>query len=144
MVKLRETIKPATNTLRKGWLAYLGVYGTAYDQILPHLENAAANTSDIFSMLVLKGENLEATAQETMGELRETATKRYTKRAEQVRKLMPFGTNDNDRVAELEDEIAALNKKITSLKKKATPAKKTTKKAVSTKKTSKKRAKKAA
>jgi polyhydroxyalkanoate synthesis regulator phasin len=116
-----ETFAKASETLRKGWLAYLGVYGAAFERLQPRLEEANEKTAGLVDMLITKGETVEATAQETIEDIRSRATETYGTGMDRVRKMipnMPVVGNDNARVAELEEEIAALNKKVTSLTKK--------------------------
>lgn len=108
--------------LRKGFLAYIGLYGAAFERLKPRLDEVNEKTTDVFGDLVNKGEELEATAQETIQSVRSRATETYAPRIEKVRNVLPkFGSkssNDNTRVAELESEIEALSKKVTSLSKK--------------------------
>ncbi|GJL95119.1 MAG: hypothetical protein DHS20C05_15240 [Hyphococcus sp.] len=100
--------------LRKGWLAYLGLYGAAYERVKPYTAKANSTLED----LIAKGETVETNAQEVVGDVRERANSFYGKRASKVRSFMPSFMNRNDRVEELEVEIAALNKKVAALTKK--------------------------
>ncbi len=115
----KQTVK-VTETLRAGWLAYLGIYGAAFERIQPRFEKLNASTGDIFSELVAKGEALEATAQETIEDVRVRAEETYGTRMTKIRSLFPVAGNDNTDVAELQAEIEALNKQVTSLKRKVT------------------------
>ena len=108
--------------LRKGFLAYIGIYGAAFERLKPRLDEVNEKTTDLFGELVNKGEELEATAQETLEGVRSRANEAYGPRIEKVRNVLPKfnvkSSNDNTRVTELENEIEALNKKMASLTKK--------------------------
>ena len=115
-----EQLTPA-EMLRKGWLAYLGLYGAAYERVKPFTTKYA----DVFEDLVEKGETVETTAQEAAGTVRERATGIYGQSVERVKNFVPTAESTS-RVEDLEAEIAALNKKVTALSKKPA-AKRTTK-----------------
>ncbi len=100
--------------MRKGWLAYLGLYGAAYERVKPFTSKAGVALED----LIAKGETVENSAQEVAGDVRERATDIYGESFAKVRNFMPSFIKRNDRVEELEAEIAALNKKVTALTKK--------------------------
>ena len=121
----KQIVNPV-EVIRNGWLAYIGLYGTAYERVKPRFENLGEKTADLFGELVEKGETIEATAQDHFADARERATGIYGNSFEKVRDFMPKMAS-NDRVQELEDEIDALNKKIATLSKK-TAAKKTARK----------------
>lgn len=126
----KQIVNPV-EVVRNGWLAYLGLYGAAYERVKPRFENLGDKTADLFGELVEKGETIEATAQGRFFEVRERANGLYGNRFEKVRDLMPKFAGDH-RVEELEDEIEALNKKIATLSKKPAAkktARKTTKRA---------------
>ena len=117
-----------TSALRKGTLAYLGLYGFAAERATKRAEQVkalyATATDGFFEDLVSHGEKVEGlalgtaqTAQKRVIETFETATSK-------VKAAVPFGAND--RVEELEAEIATLNKKITALSKKASTSRKKT------------------
>ncbi len=116
-------ITPA-EALRKGWLAYLGLYGAAYERVKP-LTTKAGETLE---QLIAKGEVVETNAQEVAGDVRERATNLYGESFTNVRRFVPSFVGRADRVEELEAELAALNKKVAALTKKSA-AKRTTKKA---------------
>ncbi len=97
--------------LRKGWLAYLGLYGAAYERVKP-LTNKAGETIE---QLIVKGETVETNAQEVVGDVRERANSFYGKGASRVRRYMPEFVAGAERVDELEAEIAALSKKVAEL-----------------------------
>lgn len=131
MAKTNETTQlKAAEALRNGWLAYLGLYGAAYERVKPLTEKYA----DVFGDLIAKGETIEAGAQERVETVRTRAqgiyAERLEDRIEKVRGFMPkFPVPARKaRIEELEAEIEALNKKVAALTKK--PAtKKATKKA---------------
>lgn len=126
-------------TLRKGTLAYLGLYGTAYSTVQTRAQAGIAQvkslTDGLFDALVERGEAIEAQAGAALKIAQTKAATTYVTGAEKIRGVMP--TASNDRVSELESEIAALNKKITALTKKAKPAKLVNKAAMKTEKSPK-------
>lgn len=121
----------AAKLARKGTLAYVGLYGYAYDRAKLRFEQArtfaASSTTDLFGELVEKGEGVEAQAAAVFKAAQVQAVKTYGENADKVKAALPKFAND--RVSELEAEVEALNKKITALSKKA----KTTRKPVSAK-----------
>ncbi|MEL6686399.1 MAG: hypothetical protein AAFP97_02115, partial [Pseudomonadota bacterium] len=121
--KVEKTENVAVANLRKGALAYVGLYGLAYERAQFRADQLKAKSGELFDTLVKKGEVLEGKGLELTKEYRTKATDLVEEGVETVRNAVPFGSNDN-RVEELEAEIAALNKKIAALSKKAsTPAK---------------------
>jgi len=123
MAKKTETIEmtPA-EMLRKGWLAYLGLYGAAYERVKPLTTKAGAALED----LIAKGETVETGAQEIATDVKTRAQGVYGDGVARVRKYMPKFGGEAARVEELEAEVAALNKKVSALTKK-TPAKRAAK-----------------
>jgi len=111
--------------VRKGFRAYVGAFGAAYERALPVYEKAVKNYDDYAA----RGEKLETVAttyaKDTRKSVTEFAKARFEKRSAQLRSLVPGAAND--RVVELEAEIAKLNKKIVSMAK--TTSKKVAKKA---------------
>lgn len=123
MAKKTETVQitPA-EALRKGWLAYLGLYGAAYERVKP----LTAKAAETFEGLIVKGEKVEDEAQEIVDTVRDRATGFYGEGFARVRKFVPSIVSKNSRVEELEAEIEVLNKKVAALTKKPA-AKRTTK-----------------
>lgn len=101
----------AAEALRQGWLAYLGVYGLAYERAKPAIEKLTKNYAGIFSDLVEKGVEIEATAKEQIVDARERAEGLYGAGIEKVRSVLPIRAA-NGRVKELEAEVASLTKKL--------------------------------
>lgn len=97
--------------LRKGWLAYLGLYGAAYERVKPLTTKAG----DTLEQLIAKGETVETKTQEVAGDVRERANSFYGKGATRVRRFIPEFVTGAERVDELEAEIAALSKKVAEL-----------------------------
>lgn len=131
MAKTAQTqLNKSADALRKGFRAYIGLYGTAYDRIVPVVENARKN----YDEWATKGEELENAAQSYAKDFRVNAKKSVEGTVSKVRSALPGAAND--RVEELEAEIARLNKKLRTTVKKA--PKKTVKRVVKTaKKTAK-------
>ncbi|MEL6361544.1 MAG: hypothetical protein AAFR21_10690 [Pseudomonadota bacterium] len=126
MATLQETRLRAAETIRTGWLAYLGLYGTAFDRAKPRFEELSVRAREFFGELVEKGEEVENVAQETIGDVRERTHSIYSAGLTRAKDVMPSGVAANDRVAELEAEVEALTKQVAGLKKKPA-ARKTTK-----------------
>lgn len=126
----KATEAKATSALRKGTLAYLGLYGVAAERARFRAEQVkglyAKTTDGLFADLVARGEKVEELALGTA----KTAQKRVVETVEtttsKVKSVVPFAVpfGANDRVEELEAEVKALNKKITALSKKASAPRK--------------------
>ena len=117
-----------TSVLRKGTLAYLGLYGFAAERATKRAEQVKAlyenATNGLFDDLVSHGEKVEGLALETAKTAQKRVIETFETTTSKVKAAVPFGAND--RVEELEAEILSLNKKITALSKKAAaPRKKT-------------------
>ncbi|MCF6220014.1 MAG: hypothetical protein L3J65_02780 [Robiginitomaculum sp.] len=106
--------------VRKGFRAYVGVFGAAYEAAQPVFDKAVKNYDDYAA----RGEKLETVAttyaKDTRKSVTEFAKARFEKRSAQLRSFVPGAAND--RVQELEAEISKLNKKIAGFAKKATKA----------------------
>lgn len=115
MAKTAQTqIKKTTEAVRKGFRAYVGLYGAAYERIIPVVKTAGKN----YDELAAKGEKLENAAQDFAKDFRSNAQKTVEGTVGKVRSALPRAAND--RVEELEAEIARLNKKLSAKAKKAT------------------------
>jgi len=147
--KTAKTVKKvetkSTSALRKGALAYLGLYGFAAERATKRLEQVKAfyaNTTDgLFEDLVSRGEEVEKLALGTAKIAQKRAAETFETTTDKVKSVVPFGAND--RVEELQTEIKALNKKISALSKKASKPRKSTtikKQVMATEKTAKKAA----
>lgn len=112
-----ETVKPAA-ILRKGALAYVGLYGAAYQRAKMRSATLRTAANDLFGTLVEKGTEIEAQALDITKDARVKAVKTAETTSEKVRAFFPKAAA-NDHVAELEAEIAKLNKKVATLTKKA-------------------------
>ena len=127
----------ATAILRKGALAYVGLYGAAYErakmrtaQVRTAADKARAQGEEFFGDLVVKGEKIEKQAGKMAKDAQGTVVETYEETSGKVRsfvpsKILPFSAND--RVEELEAEVAALNKKISALSTKTAKPKKAVK-----------------
>ena len=111
----------APTALRKGTLAYLGLYGFAAERATKRVEQIKAlytNTTDgLFEDLIARGEKVEELALETAKTAQKRAADTFETTTDKVKAVVPFGSND--RVEELQAEIQTLNKKISALSKKA-------------------------
>jgi len=124
--KTKKVEAKKVSVLRKGTLAYLGLYGFAAERATMRAEQVKAlysNATDgLFEDLVARGEKVEELAMETAKTAQKRAAETFETTTDKVKSVVPFGAND--RVEELEAEIKSLTKKITALSKK-TVAKKT-------------------
>ncbi len=141
----RKVETKTTSALRKGALAYLGLYGFAAERATKRAEQVKAlytNATDgLFEDLVARGEKFELLALDTAKTAQKRAIETIETTTDKVKSAVPFGANDH--VEELEAEIQALNKKISALSKRASkPSKKATvkKQVMATEKTVKKAA----
>ena len=118
--------------VRKGFRAYVGVFGAAYEAALPRYEKAVKDVSKSYDDYAARGEKLETAATTYAKDTRKNVTSfakaRFEKRSAQLRSFVPQmkDSTAKGRVVELEAEIAKLNKKI------ASTAKSTAKKATKT------------
>ena len=139
-----KTTFKAPALLHKGFQAYIGLYGAAYEAALPVFDKAVKNATKNYDEFATKGEKLELVATTYAKDTRKTVTEfakaRFEKRSAQLRSFVPGAAND--RVVELEAEIAKLNKKIAAKAK--TTAKKATKRVTKVTKTVEQKASKAA
>ena len=134
----RKTVKTAEKTtlnareiVRKGALAYVGLYGAAYERAQLRWNQLRTSTDGLFDTLVEKGEEIETKAGDVFKTTQTRVTERFEDGAERVKSVLPISAND--RVEELEAEIKALNKKITAMGKKASTSAKTRAKMKTTK-----------
>lgn len=122
MTKRKQTVETvelnAAEAIRKGWLAYLGAYGLAFERAKPALATIKEKYAELFGDLVEKGEEVEATAKEQMVDVRDRAKGVYGAGVEKFRAFVPVRAA-NDRVKELEAEVEALTKKLEAAKKPA-------------------------
>lgn len=135
----KKTAETKTSFLRKGALAYVGLYVAAYDRAKMRVEQVRKATDGLFDDLVEKGEKIEGQAvvmaKGAQVKVAEAANDTVTK----VREVLPTG--GKSRVTELEAEVEKLNKKIVAMGKKASAT--TKKAAMKTEKTVKAAAEKA-
>mgnify|MGYP001564323096 CR=1 FL=1 len=123
MTKRKQAVETkeinAVDAIRKGWLAYLGAYGLAFERAKPALKTLSEKYADLFGDLVEKGEEVEATAKEQIVDVRDRAKGVYGAGVEKFRAFIPARGAANDRVKELEAEVDALTKKLDAAKKPA-------------------------
>jgi len=115
----KETVN-ATELLRKGALAYVGLYGFAFDRAKLRAEQVRVAANDLFEDLVSRGTKLEDEALKATKDLREKATETVETNRE---KFTGFFNRKDERVVELKKEIERLNAELTTKAKKAAPAK---------------------
>lgn len=123
MTKRKQTVEvketTAIDAIRKGWLAYLGAYGLAFERARPALKTLSEKYAGLFGDLVEKGEEVEATAREQIVDVRDRAKGFYGAGVEKFRAVLPIRGAANDRVKELEAEVEALTKKLDAASKPA-------------------------
>ncbi|MEZ5897020.1 MAG: hypothetical protein R3C51_11540 [Parvularculaceae bacterium] len=115
--KTATEFKPV-EALRQGWLAYIGMYGLAFERAKPAIANISEKYADLFGDLVSKGEELEAVAKDQLADASDRAKGVYGAGIEKARNVLPFKPASSARVQELEAEVDALNKKIAAMTKK--------------------------
>jgi hypothetical protein len=118
--KQAKEFTPA-EALRRGWLAYIGAYGVAYERAKPIFAKLTDRYSELFGQFVEKGEEIEATAKEQIVDARDRAKSLYGAGFEKLQSFVP-ALAANDRA----EEIVAGAKK--AAKKTAAKARKTTRK----------------
>lgn len=130
----KETVQTQTKTnlLRRSALAYVGLYGMAYEHAVKRWEQARVATNTLFEDLVAKGEVIETQANTLVKETQLDALKGYANVSEtvqeragelksKVEKFVP-GMVDTP-VEALEEKVATMKKKLDTLKKSEAPAK---------------------
>ncbi len=111
----------AANVVRRGWLAYLGAYGVAFDRAKPVVAKLTERYSEFFGELVEKGEEIEATAKEQIVDARDRAKSIYGAGVEKLQGFAPqFAANDRDE--DVGDEARAAVKKVAAKARKTTRA----------------------
>jgi hypothetical protein len=118
--KQAKEFTPA-EALRRGWLAYIGAYGVAYERAKPIFAKLTDRYSELFGEFVEKGEEIEATAKEQIVDARDRAKSLYGAGFEKLQSFVP-ALAANDRA----EEVVAGAKK--AAKKTAAKARKTTRK----------------
>ncbi len=109
----------AAEIVRRGWLAYIGAYGVAYERAKPVLAKLTERYAELFGELVEKGEEIEATAREQIVDARDRAKSIYGAGVEKLQGFVPqFAAND------AVEEVAVKARK--SVKNVAAKARKTT------------------
>lgn len=117
--KQAKEFTPA-ETLRRGWLAYIGAYGVAYERAKPLFAKLTDRYSELFGEFVEKGEEIEATAKEQLVDARDRARSLTSASFEKLQGFVPaFAANDAD------EGVTAARK---TAKKTAAKARKTTRK----------------
>ena len=121
-----STLLKARKVARTGALAYVGMFGMAFDFASKRVSKLTEGREELMADLVKRGETLEGQALTAANDAKGRVTKLYTEGSEKVRDVVP-GLK-GDRVEELEGEVEKLSKKIKALNAKTskTAAKKTT------------------
>lgn len=114
--KTKTPVAKPTAILRKGALAYVGLYGAAYATAKTRFDTMRGSADGFLDSLVEKGEDIEAKAIVLAKAAQNTASETLTTSTHKVRSVLP--TASNDRVEELEAEVTKLNKKIAAMAKK--------------------------
>ena len=120
--QVKEVIEfKAANVVRRGWLAYLGAYGVAFDRAKPVVAKLTERYSEFFGELVEKGEEIEATAKEQIVDARDRAKSIYGAGVEKLQGFAPqFAANDRDE--DVTDEARVAVKKVAAKARKTTRA----------------------
>jgi len=91
MAKTKKTQKEAvkaTALLRKGTLAYIGLYGAAYERAKFRVEQVRGATDGLFDTLIVKGEEIEGKATEIAKGAQVKATETFTATTSKVRGVL--------------------------------------------------------
>ncbi len=111
----------AADIVRRGWLAYIGAYGVAYERAKPALDKLANRYSELFGEFVEKGEEIEATAKEQIVDARDRAKSFYGAGVEKLQDFVP-ALAANDRVENVAVEARKTVKKVAAKARKTTKA----------------------
>lgn len=107
--------------LRRGWLAYLGAYGVAFDRAKPVFAKLTERYSELFGEFVEKGEEIEATAKEQLVDARDRAKSLYGAGFEKLQGFVP-ALAANDRLEDVAVEAKKTVKKVAAKARKTTRA----------------------
>lgn len=107
--------------LRRGWLAYLGAYGVAFDRAKPVFAKLTERYSELFGEFVEKGEEIEATAKEQLVDARDRAKSFYGAGFEKLQGFVP-ALAANDRIEDVAVEAKKTVKKVAAKARKTTRA----------------------
>ncbi len=110
-----------TEALRRGWLAYIGAYGVAYERAKPLFAKLTDRYSELFGEFVEKGEEIEATAKEQIVDARDRAKSLYGAGFEKLQAFVPARAA-NDRAEEVVADIKKVAKKTVAKARKTTRA----------------------
>ncbi len=136
--RLRSQLRPQ---LRKGALAYVGLYGLAYDRFQMRRAQAKTVTENLFGELAEQGETTVQQAEVLLKKAQKGVWKNYGEAAGKFQEALPVKIKT--RVETLEDELAKLRGTYERLQKTAkaeASAKTTTKKKAAVKKQAAKKA----
>lgn len=92
--------------LRKGFLAYMGLYGTAYDSARKFVNGKGA---DLFNDFIKKGEEVEGRVEERYTELRQRTQEKYAEQVESIEKF--FSRASKSEATEVEDSAPSRSSK---------------------------------
>jgi len=135
-IETTATVKPvlkATELLRKGTRAYIGLYGAAFQRVQMRFEQGKGATDGLFTDLVSRGTEIETRAVNLAMVAQTKTMERLSTVTDKAANFVPVAANN--RVAELELEVAQLNAQIEDLAKRAKKSKAKVK--MTTEKTSK-------
>ncbi len=107
--------------LRRSALAYVGLYGMAYDRAQLRRKQARALTETLFEDLSERGEATLTQAELMVKQARIGAWKNYASTADKVTEILPIPVKS--KVEKLEDELAALEARFKRMTEVAKPAK---------------------
>ncbi len=112
-----------TSILRKGALAYIGLYGTAFDRAQARFSQLQSVRKTLVNTLANQGETLEGYAGTGFKSASDVFMKTYACGAARTRKFLPQSARTQ--ITKLESEIAELNVILAGLKKTAKTTKTT-------------------
>ncbi len=94
--------------LRKGFLAYIGLYGTAYDSARKFVNGKG---KVLFNDFIKKGEEVESRVQESYADFRQRAEQKYAEQVENIENFFSRVSNDDSVEVEVEDQDDATEPK---------------------------------
>lgn len=102
------------------WLAGLGAYGRAFDEVVAQYDKVSKDGSKLFNELVEKGRKLDGTNQSKLAEAKNKTTATIEDRISKVRNSVNLGaftggSSDKARLDELKNKVDDLSEKLDAL-----------------------------
>ncbi len=111
--------KQARSTIHRSALAYLGLYGLAYDRFVMRAEQARVMTDDLFNFLALRGEETTKKAERLIKQGQIQAYESYGKGTAKLEQILPMPSKL--KAKRLEKIVAALEAQVERMENAVTP-----------------------